>query len=621
MFYLSKLKRQKKNNKPLLVADIETDCNGELLDVGYYDGIEFLTFQDWESFIDFLPSGSQVWFHNGGKFDAVNAVSKLSNTLAWSASIAGSSIVRLEFKTKQITFTDSACLLLSSLDNLSKCFNVSDKKIGIDDQYKSNMGEFKTIFEIEYYQYLKNDCLSLYQILIIFGELLNDLFGLTALPITIASTAMKIWRFNFLENDIYIPNERQDEFVRKGYYGGRVEYTGYGVTKKGLYHNCTMIDVNSMYPSVMLENYPIGQYYNVRDSTHFERILKEKRGVVPYGIYNVKFSIPDNIRHSPFIASTGKNGFDFGWNSENAYLTHEDLLLITELKGSYEVLSGYYVAETAPIFKKYVKRLYEIKSDSSNDKALILIAKILLNSLYGKLGQKNTREEVFNLSLYDETELQRLVDKFNERTGAGIKDFFEVGLTEFFNEPRILSEDENYIIMSQKIHTPQSRQVSNPMIAAYVTARARRKLWEAMMVHDTIYVDTDSLLTQSPINVPISKKLGEWGLEKENVIADVRGKKSYTLFDNELAVLKSRSKGFKKFDEKEVNLINKKFFSGKNNNPTGFKTWCRKNHINPSKFNETTRINSRQWSTREKIENPLEFEKYNDFIKQQRKKM
>lgn len=625
MAYLSALKKTKKNTIPLLTADIETDKDGHLIDIGYYDGVEFTCFQSWIDFIDFLPFGACVWFHNGGRFDAVNAVSKLSPTLNWEASLAGSSIVRIEFKEKKIIFLDSMCILMSGLDKLSKTFNVADKKIDVDNKYKSDMGLYKSLYEGEYFEYLKNDCKSLYQILEKFNSLLTEKFGILHLPITIASTALTIWRKNFLDTDIYIPTVKQDEFLRKGYFGGRVEYCGYGEITNGLYHDCTMIDVNSMYPHAMLGDFPIGEIYF---SKKFEFVVSRNKGKIPYGMFRCSFSIPDTFRHSPFISSVSKNGFTFGHSSDDTYLTHEDLLLIQEMGGSFEVSEFYYCIEVAPIFKKYVDELGKLKSESI-DPALVLIAKFLLNSLYGKLGQKNTREVVINLSAENPEVFEKLVHKYNEKHKAGILDFFELDYSDYFNNAKILSENYDNVILSYEVETKSAQKISNPLIAAYVTARARRKLWQAMETHETIYVDTDSLLTQSEIKVSVSKKLGDWGIESchyttgdfKKVIADVRGKKTYTIFDEDMNNLKSKSKGFKSFNLPEKSLIEKEFFSGTNTNPTGFKTWCRNNHINPSKFNKVERVNSRQLPTKTKSENPDFFVSYNESILEKRKKI
>jgi len=601
--------------KTLLVADIETDKEGNLLDIGFYDGGYFSTFQTWESFLEYLPEKSEIFFHNGGRFDAVNAVSKISHNTNWIAVTAGTSIIRIEFTEKKIVFVDSINLMRSSLDDLAKSFKTESQKQDIPEEYKSNMSEYKKLFPNEYLYYLENDCISLYQILTKFSAMLDELFGIKHLPLTVASLAFLTYRKVYLEHDIFVPNERQDEYVRRGYYGGRVEYCGYGEITNGLYMDCTMIDVNSMYPSVMLENYPIGEYYY---SDNFQKIVKQNKNKIPYGMYKVSYSIPENIRHSPFIGKKNKIGFEFSHSSNEAYLTHLDLELITKLGGEYKVIDFYYVLESAPIFKTYVLKLYELKS--SSDKVVTLIAKYLLNSLYGKFGQKNTREQIINISVHDEKFLTKCVDDFNKKYDAGIEDFFELEYSDYFKNAKIMTETDENCILMYDVETPISRKNSNVLIASYVTARARIKLWEAMEKHNTIYVDTDSLITQSKIQVPVSKKLGDWGIEFIGVNVDVRGNKSYTLFDKDFKKTKSKNKGFKTFEIEEKELINEKIFSGTNTQPTSFRTWCRNNEISPSKFETKKRVNVRQLPTKIKSENPEIFYRYKDELSDIRKR-
>lgn len=51
----------------------------------------------------------------------------------------------------------------------------------------------------------------------------------------------------------------------------------------------------------------------------------------------------------------------------------------------FKVLSAY-TFDSALIFEEYIKDLYEIKANSSKDDPMYLIAKLLMNSLYGRWG-------------------------------------------------------------------------------------------------------------------------------------------------------------------------------------------------------------------------------------------
>lgn len=164
---------------------------------------------------------------------------------------------------------------------------------------------------------------------------------------------MKVWRTKFLKHQIYIPSEREQEYLRKGYFGGRCQFIGYGEkAEDGLYHDVNYIDVNSMYPSEMFGNdYPIGELFKVRNHKHFNDIRKHNNGDIAYGMYRVSFDIPDkNVKYPPLINERTKLGFNFGNHSDEIYLTSIDLGLIEELDGTYAVIDGYYTLEKVDIF-------------------------------------------------------------------------------------------------------------------------------------------------------------------------------------------------------------------------------------------------------------------------------
>jgi len=106
----------------------------------------------------------------------------------------------------------------------------------------------------------------------------------------------------------------------------------------------------------------------------------------------------------------------------------------------------------------------------------------MLNSLYGKFGQKFTdKEELqpFNLTI---EELNKL-DNF-ERIG-------------------------NFIRIKHKEKEPNAFCI--PIWALYVTAYARLRLYEYLSAHKVVYCDTDSIITKDEI--PTSKELGKMKLE------------------------------------------------------------------------------------------------------------
>ena len=94
--------------------------------------------------------------------------------------------------------------------------------------------------------------------------------------------------------------------------------------------------------------------------------------------------------------------------------------------------------------------------------------------------------------------------------------------------------------------------------------------------------------------------LGRWKLEYENVHVDLRGKKSYVLYNNALEVIKLKQKGAKTTTIPIYLGINENFFSGYNISPRGVRTMLRKSSENPSMFRRQDRTFSRQQSSKER---------------------
>lgn len=609
MLLLSPLKKAKKKPtlKKILVADIETDKNGYLLDIGFYDGDNYETFTNWHDFLDFLPENSKVWFHNGGRFDCVNALSELSESTEWSAGISGSAIVRLEFLEKKIVFADSFMIFQSSLAAISKAFNCQ-QKMELNIEYK-DMRQFRTDNPTQYYKYLYIDCLSLYQCLYEFSYLINDKFHIAELPLTIASLALKIWRSNYLDTSIVLPDEPRDKFIRNGYYGGRVQYLGCGVMTNGVYKNCKILDVNSMYPKAMLGELPIGALFYSKD---FKKVCKDNKNKIPFGMYRVSYTLPKSLKHSPFISYKDGTSYVFSHVATDTYLTHEDLELITKLKGRYDVKEFYYTLETAPIFERYVLENYDLKAKAQNPVERLL-AKYLLNCLYGKLGQKLIRRAVYNAYIDGEmaNDFNETIDNdYKNNKNAACKLLSAILYDDAENNANveILSFLPDSLIFAVDEITPIARRISNPLIAAYVTARARRMLWQELERHDAIYCDTDSLITQSEFTGNYHEtELGAWsydsdkktGIVFDDVDVQIRGRKNYTVFKNG-QVLKSVHKGVSKFVTDDSKNIHKNVRVGYSLSPTGFKTWARQADTlkNPSQFKVKKRRLTKQEPTK-----------------------
>lgn len=567
-----------------ITMDLETRILGGIMSpycVSIFDGNKMKSFYltEYSSPLEMLENSIKylmkrkydhykVYLHNFSHFDGIfliKILSNLSNDIK--PIIRDGRIIDLRFifdtNKYSIYFRDSYLLLPSSLKKLAKNFNVEDKGVfpysfvndeSIKLNYEGLIPEFKYYNDItkesydslrlkyskevwslrnETIKYCEQDCKTLYKIIDSFSIKIFKLFRLDILNYpTLSSLAFGIYRCKFL-GDAKIPLIHGDMFndIKKGYTGGAVDvFKPYG---KNIYR----YDVNSLYPYVMKE-YPMP----VGNPVYFEgdiSLIDNKA----FGIFEVEVKSPDNI-NIPLLqvivkTKNGKRTIAPIGEWTGTYLSEE---LYNTMKHNYtfQIKRGY-LFDKGYIFKDYVDFLYELKVNSSKDSPDYVISKLLLNSLYGRLGMNPEMENhiIVNsdkaLYYYDNYKVSNVLDLKNGKE-----------LISYFINYDLNSED-NY----------NKLNISIPISTA-VTAYARIHMsqFKTMGDNNIYYSDTDSIDINKPLDIKfIGNELGKMKLEhifKEAVflapkvyggITDnyeyvrVKGLKNPIKFDNLLSLL------------------------------------------------------------------------------------
>lgn len=292
---------------------------------------------------------------------------------------------------------------------------------------------------------------------------------------TIASTAMSTFKNKYLDDDFFVhPIEVLiDEF--KAYYGGRTE-----ALQRGHFGKVNYYDFNSLYPSVMFDNIFPDPNTLRTSCMNDAKYIKNFEGVADIEIEVPKCHIPV----LPYRAESGRVIFPYG-KLKGWYSNVEIRKAMEEGAILTKVHKTYYYMKTCSPFKRYVEDLYGKRLEYKDDKSpMELVVKLLLNTLYGKFGQKFLDKQ--NTVHVDSVTLKD-IKKF--------KHFDRVG---------------DYFI------TTQDCEPSNfcfPIWAVYVSAYGRLKLFEELKKHNVIYCDTDSIITKDVITT--SKNLGDLKLEME----------------------------------------------------------------------------------------------------------
>ncbi|GAI62311.1 unnamed protein product, partial [marine sediment metagenome] len=252
---------------------------------------------------------------------------------------------------------------------------------------------------------------------------------------------------------------------RESYKGGRCECFYIGELN---HENYYIIDVNSLYPFVMRNNlYPVKykaiSHKNTPDTMSDE--LKDKSVVA-----QVQVTTDEPV----YAIKTGRTIFPVG--------TFDAVLCTPELKYAlaHNHINKVYdcvIYEQANIFESFVNTMYALRQDfrTAGVGAYEQLCKYLMNSLYGKWGQK--AENWIKIGdAPDEPDREELIFYTNPRKVMRIRYL----LGQVF-ELKSYSESFN----------------SFPAISSHVTAYGRMYLWKLIQIAgqgNYFYCDTDSLI-------------------------------------------------------------------------------------------------------------------------------
>jgi len=406
-------------------------------------------------------------YHDSHYIQSFNTLFRGSQLLFAKTYIDKKEYVRFGRTRQAITFIDTGNFANLSVEKLGKIIGIKKlRKPNFLGQHPKNRLEWEELLNYN----MRDSEVSAKALQFLFSSFQE----LGATPkLTIASTAMNLFKSKYLDRIIYpLPTWAIKEQF-KGYYGGRTE-----ALKRGSFKNYSYYDFNSLYPSVMLNAYP--------DPNSWRH---NKKNCVDYienfdGIADVDIYCPDmNI---PLLPLRHDNKLIFPTGNFRGWYTHVELRRAIQLGYVIKkVYKTHYTKTTCRPFTNYVNDLYNKRLGYKElGSPMEYVTKILLNSLYGKFGQKF--EDRDNWIPAHNVTMKQL---------ASFKWFTRIG---------------DYIFYKQS-KPPSSFCI--PLWAAYVTAYARIKLFDAMIRCDPIYVDTDSLITKK--SYATSMDLGALKLEMD----------------------------------------------------------------------------------------------------------
>lgn len=453
----------------------------------------------WPDYLEYIQEHQEsrhrrLYAHNGGNFDWPHLIVWLLDHDFAPERIrvlmAGGMILGIDIRIRKgvvVHLRDSYRLLPESLAKLTKSFKVAHQKLDIQDQLHHELAETDRRLFLEY---CVHDVLGLQEVLFSFWTMIYRLVGsIGELPMTLPALAMRLWRITAPESGIMTPrNKKLKAMERRAYSGGRTECFRVGRTSE-----VNVYDVNSLYPAVMQHiQVPAGYRGGFTRNYVADKL----------GLYDVTFQ-QTNTRAKPVLRDEASN--DFAYSGAGVYTTVE-LDLLREVGGDFQIKEGYVFHQSRNLFADFITNWYGIRlqAQRNGDTGLSYVCKILMNSLYGKFGQK---EEGWTLYLMPRDELIMRLQRGDQIREMGE---FVLVMEERHNETTFVS------------------------IAAYITAAARSVLYGFIAEAErrggyVWYCDTDSVHV-SGAELGTSDDLGAVKHEYTGP-ASYAGKKLYALGD------------------------------------------------------------------------------------------
>lgn len=369
--------------------------------------------------------------------------------------------LQIELFDRKIEFKCSKKILPEDLISIAKSFNIA---VESEEVYNEKLTGGK--LDLSKTSVIQKECLRDVELIYQFVKLLRNIifkdFQIDILNVlSIASLSLKIFSKKF--NHLKIPLKLQkweDLIIREAYYGGRTEV--FGNTSQKVYY----YDFPGMYGLCMKEKFPTGLPKFIDTSNINLNNLQT-------GFYSIHWE-SENLRIPilPIRSDYGKLVFVNGRQS-GTYWSEEINLFLQQGGKILKIDKALVYDKSDYVFTEFINYFNNFREKKGAQK---LLGKLIINSLYGKLGTS------FNNSsykiLYSQKELEEFKSLFNV-----------ISLTELNN------------IFIAEIKEKSKFKAVNVGLAAIITAKARIKLAELMIKTEKqggrmLYCDTDSLFVE-----------------------------------------------------------------------------------------------------------------------------
>jgi hypothetical protein len=480
---------------------------------GVYDGNSYRSYRSVGGFLDgeLTASTAGLWYfaHYGGMADINFILPELVKRGSYSArgASSGSSVICATIKRGRYSWhlLDSFWLLKDSLAKIGKW--IGEPK---GDPWKRLCNEsceadcrkhakewYAEAPMAELIEYNRQDCITLWQAIKQFQMTLLDLGG--SLKRTQAACAMDLFRRKYLKTEIHT-SASINQVAREAYTASRVEVIE-STCEQGNYY-----DINSSFPYAMTFAQP-GSFLGWHETLP-DRLMYEPDNT-PF-LVDVTILVPEV--YIPPLPYRHEGRVFFPTGKWRAWMSSVDLMLAA--RAGARIMRIHEVLEFEPFYdlSDYATDLYRKRAAASSDSFERIAYKFLLNSLYGKFGEKGEKQTIWI------NPPPNVIERLNWESDCKM--------------PGVWIETSDRAVVHE--HVP---------ISVNITAIGRRTIYNHIVSGpDVYYLDTDGFCTTGEF--PTGEGLGQLKLEKQ--IADGRwiAPKLYDYVDTKTGKRVHRAKGF-----------------------------------------------------------------------------
>lgn len=290
--------------------------------------------------------------------------------------------IRIYYEDHKITIRDSLKLYNMSVDEIAKSLGFDEQKLSLDYAKYRPVGYELMPYEVDY---IAHD-------VIIVAKALKILFDSGHTKMTTGANSLALYKKMTPKFKEWFPelSNEEDSFVRASYKGGFTFLNSIHANKyyrrKGV-----VFDYNSLYPSILHDELlPYGEGVKFEGQYMYDN---------EYPLYVQKLTCDFELKEGKIPSIQLKHNMDFKPNEyivssngipQTLYLTKPDLELFFEQYEVYdlEYEGGYKYQGKYNMFTHFIDKLTEdkIRAKKEGNKGQYMLAKVSMNSLYGKLG-------------------------------------------------------------------------------------------------------------------------------------------------------------------------------------------------------------------------------------------